>query len=423
MDKKYEINQKSLQNGQIVLYQRPNAKKPKWQCRLSFPQKSGFTRMTTGHMDEVDAIAFAKDKWLEFYAKLKNNETIETKSKKLITAVNHYLQNLKDTGRVGEKRIEEEQRFLETYFCTFMKDKKLSDVTKGAVNQFVDWRVKNYKKIRYKNSNISKKPSENYMRKNVLTIRKFYNWCTDQGWCKEIRDFDLPKQKINRRPHFDDADYLKLSRNLREHEKEGKTAEGGYKWRERFLLRNYVLILANTGLRSGEARNLKWKDVTSQERLEDGKVVKDILLNVDGKTGSRQVVANPNVKSPLENLYRNREEELKSRPNKNEPVFANRKGEEIKSFKKSFEHLLTKYDLLHDNKGDKRTIYSLRHTYATYRINEGVSITDLSNNMGTSVKMIEQHYYHALNARRAEEITKMKNAKSKHKVEEDLPWF
>ena len=94
MDKKYEINQKSLQNGQIVLYQRPNAKKPKWQCRLSFPQKSGFTRMTTGYMDEVDAIAFAKDKWLEFYAKLKNHETIETKSKKLITAVNHYLQNI-----------------------------------------------------------------------------------------------------------------------------------------------------------------------------------------------------------------------------------------------------------------------------------------------------------------------------------------
>ncbi len=423
MDKKYEINQKSLQNGQIVLYQRPNAKKPKWQCRLSFPQKSGFTRMTTGLTDEIDAIAFAKDKWLEFYARLKNNESIETKSKKIITAVQHYIKNLEDTGRVSNLRIEEEKRFLETYFCTFMKDKKLSDVTKGAVNQFVDWRVKNYKKIKYKNFNVSKKPSENYMRKNVLTIRKFYNWCTDQGWCKEIRDFDLPKQKINRRPHFDDKDYLRLSRNLREWEKQGNTSEGGYKWRERFVLRNYVLILANTGLRSGEARNLKWKDINSQERLQDGKVVKDILLNVDGKTGSRQVVANPNVKAPLENLYRNREKELNKRPSNTEPVFANRNGEEIKSFKKGFESLLNEYDLLHDSKGDKRTIYSLRHTYATYRINEGVSITDLSNNMGTSVKMIEQHYYHALNARRAEEITKMKNTKNKQRVEEDLPWF
>ncbi len=51
-------------------------------------------------------------------------------------------------------------------------------------------------------------------------------------------------------------------------------------------------------------------------------------------------------------------------------------------------------DLRLDNDGNYRTLYSLRHTYATMRINE-VPIYQLAVNMGTSVKMIEEYYSHA----------------------------
>ena len=44
--------------------------------------------------------------------------------------------------------------------------------------------------------------------------------------------------------------------------------------------------------------------------------------------------------------------------------------------------------------GQKRTIYSLRHTYATIKINE-VPICQLALNMGASVKIIEEYYSHA----------------------------
>jgi integrase len=42
--------------------------------------------------------------------------------------------------------------------------------------------------------------------------------------------------------------------------------------------------------------------------------------------------------------------------------------------------------------GKKRVPYSLRHTYATMRIAEGVSVFQLAANMGTSVEMIEEFY-------------------------------
>jgi integrase len=43
--------------------------------------------------------------------------------------------------------------------------------------------------------------------------------------------------------------------------------------------------------------------------------------------------------------------------------------------------------------GLNRTLYSLRHTYATFAlINDGMDIHALAIQMGTSIGMIERHY-------------------------------
>ena len=47
---------------------------------------------------------------------------------------------------------------------------------------------------------------------------------------------------------------------------------------------------------------------------------------------------------------------------------------------------------LYASDGKKRVPYSLRHTYATMRISEGVSVFQLAANMGTSVEMLENFY-------------------------------
>jgi integrase len=68
---------------------------------------------------------------------------------------------------------------------------------------------------------------------------------------------------------------------------------------------------------------------------------------------------------------------------------------------KAFKRLLKAIDvdgkedgLLKDDFGNARTLYCLRHTYASRRRNEGMSYDDLSVQMGTSVKMLEEHYSH-----------------------------
>ena len=58
----------------------------------------------------------------------------------------------------------------------------------------------------------------------------------------------------------------------------------------------------------------------------------------------------------------------------------------------SFASLLKAAKLSKDSKGDNRTIYSLRHTYATLHFQNGSNIYWLKKNMGTSVAQIEAHY-------------------------------
>ena len=42
--------------------------------------------------------------------------------------------------------------------------------------------------------------------------------------------------------------------------------------------------------------------------------------------------------------------------------------------------------------GQNRTLYSLRHTYATFELLAGTDIHTLSKQMGNSAAMIERHY-------------------------------
>jgi integrase len=66
--------------------------------------------------------------------------------------------------------------------------------------------------------------------------------------------------------------------------------------------------------------------------------------------------------------------------------------------------LLTESGLLRSSSGSQRSTYCFRHTYATFRLTEGVDVYFLSKQMGTSVQMIEDHYGHINPVKNAERI-------------------
>jgi integrase len=54
--------------------------------------------------------------------------------------------------------------------------------------------------------------------------------------------------------------------------------------------------------------------------------------------------------------------------------------------------------------GTPRSTYCFRHTYATFRLSDGVDVYILAEQMGTSVKMIEDHYGHVNTIKHADRV-------------------
>jgi integrase len=177
----------------------------------------------------------------------------------------------------------------------------------------------------------------------------------------------------------------------------------------RTLLRDYVLVLANTGMRHGtEALGLKWKDI---EFVMLNKVPY-IHMHVDGKIGKRTLIANHHTENYLRRLQMRQpalaklsfEALLKKKVN--EPVFKLASGETTKNLAGTFRVLMKDSGLDKDrDTKHKRSLYSLRHTYAhDVLMKNKMDVYTLAEQMGTSVKMIEQHYGHLKPAMKADKI-------------------
>ena len=108
-------------------------------------------------------------------------------------------------------------------------------------------------------------------------------------------------------------------------------------------------------------------------------------------------------------IYLQRIKKLYVEPKPDDFVFAHRDGQPIHSMKKSFIFLIDNCGVGFDNKGNRRTLYSLRHTYSTFRFDEGTDIHTLARNMGTSISMVEIFYAQTRTPDQVSELTKMRS--------------
>ncbi len=286
----------------------------------------------------------------------------------------------------------------------FFKNKGLKEVTTATLSDFTVWLGESATKG---------KLSPNTIKRNFTDLKQFFGWCVERGYLEKPPKFPRLKGDGNRRPHFDYKDWRKLTRHLREFIK----VKDPNVLRDRTMLVNYVLILSHTGIRVGEARTLKWRDIREITPPAGSDQQPDVALFVSGKTGPREVVSKSgDVKIYFKRILDLRMNETGSRPSGDDYVFASPEGKPIGSFKKSFASLLKSAGVEKDSHGNQRTIYSLRHTYATFRLQEGVHQYILAQNMDTSTAMLEKHYGHTINVVNAAELTKRTGSSKTRKV-------
>jgi integrase len=137
---------------------------------------------------------------------------------------------------------------------------------------------------------------------------------------------------------------------------------------------------------------------------------KFIVINLEkGKTGKRTIVCRHSVRKYLirikDRLSHLKDRQLGQMLDIDEPVFRCRDGSVPKDFHGAFRIMLEKAELLNDVSGARRSLYSLRHTYATFQIiYNKLDLHTLAKNMGTSIAMLERHYSHLEVLHRAEAL-------------------
>ncbi len=403
MDNGKVINSQPFHDGKVVLYQLANRPQKKWLCRLKVPNGNGYLYRGTGTADFYEARKFADKLFDDLRLKVMIGETVTNRDfKKLFV---NFEANY-PAEAPSERRVADICLFLKNYALPYFSQNKLTELTEAEVTKFFDWRRINFKR---------KPPSNTTILAEMSHFKVFADWCYRRGYLKKRVEFERPSLAENPRSHFNDKDWVVLTRFLREWLKDGMRKSGPI-LRDRVMLTSYVLVLANTGIRVGEARSLKWSDIDSFAG-DDGK--ENIVMQVKGKTGAREVVARtPDVKIYLQRIHELRTKERDGeKPPMTEPIFAHKDGTAIHSFKKGFNALIKAAGVEFDSNGQRRVIYSLRHTYATFRLQEGVNHYVLARNMGTSVKMLEDFYGHTSNRAMASELTKTKPKQKKR-----LPW-
>ena len=366
-------------DGRIVMYKRKDhSKRPKWNVRLKVPNTKGYVVKSTKTSDFDDGKRFSEDLYYELEGKVRRGETL--KSPPFDKVVSEWVDETDFIFRGKSDQYKDGNiKICENHLIPFYRKTPLDQITEDMMNNFISekFRENNY-------SNVT-------LRHFQTTMRKVLEFGRRKGYLNELPHIPKPPLTINSRSDFSKEEWRRLYEFMREWIKHPNSRIS----RQRFYTQQYILILGNSGIRCGtELRSLKWSDIsTTKDILGDERVV----VSVKGKTDRRDVVCNVGIERYFKRLWDFRTKELGSPPNKSECVLVNPNGKPIMSYKGSFNSLLDKVGLSLDDEGNRRTPYSIRHTYITMRLMEGVNVYQLSSNVGTSVEMIESYYGHLRN--------------------------
>jgi integrase len=422
----------TLIEHKLVIYKRERS--AVWQCRFSV---DGRWQRTTTHLRNLaEAKARAHELLIEANVKKKMNVAPITRA-------------FRDVAKLAIKRMEKELAegtgkvtyndyisVIKNYLSPYFGKHSVNSIDAKLLAEYDDWRV----------MRMGKTP----LRSTVITHNAALNRIFDEA---EIHGFmyasNRPKlitkgQQGQRRDEFSLKEIQALCNNFDAWIARGRADSIAL----RQLLRDYVMVLLDTGARPGkELLDLTWAQLELENfptvqatgvmevREEGGEpeeifaanlnrtVYMRIMTGKTSKKGGRTIVGRTPTARALEAISkRNYGRDLKGQLAKKikDRVFMyeeyiDRKKDKTErkanllpptSFSKLFDAYLTEHNLLIDPATSKhRVFYSLRHTYATLALtHDKVSIHTLAKQMGTSVGMIERHYSHLDSVRAVQQL-------------------
>jgi integrase len=371
-------------DGEVRVYQRERSRR--WQA--SFNIDGHTIRISTGKRDLAEAKEYARDAFLEYKFRHKNDLPVVTKKFSDVAKLSIVDMRKQLDAGLGRKVFADYIVCIERYLIPFFGAQFVTSIDYQKIQDFYEWR----------RAKMGREPKASTLNTHNSAMNRVFEEAVARGF---IANKNVPLmvnrgEKSERRPDFTREEYATLIRKIPSWINLGKA---GKPTDMRHLMRDYVLIMANTGMRHGtEALNLRWKHVT----LFEEKDLQYLEMSVTGKTGRRDIICRSGTINYLKRIHASSkdirhipfEDLLKQRIDL--PVFRLPDGTVSKNIHQTFRKFVTDAGLITcPRTGQNRTLYSLRHTYATFALlNDGMDIHALAVQMGTSIGMIERHYSH-----------------------------
>ena len=402
-----DLNTRTVIAEECVLYKQPRSKR--WYCRIKLEQ-GGWERFATGQEDIKDAKKKALELWGTVRAKAEANLPQSTRS--FSAVAKSVIQDLEEReGTDAWRAIYPDYiGVIQNYQIPFFKRIRLDNIKKH---------YKGY--LSHIEKEMGRVPSSSTISTHHAALKLVLDSAVENGW---LSHSGLPVLKNEgrasaQRPTFDISEYRSMRAKLEHWSKQG--AHRAYDAECRSLLYDYVLILANSGIRHGEeARRIKWRHISFKKSRQGNELVVMRVLKKKGRKATeewRDVVVRHNsisdAKKVLERL-KNRVDSLRDIPlkklvksNSDQALFAISDGSVPTRLDNIFKRFLAEHDLSTGAEGTQRTLYSLRHFYATQELERKhpISIALLAKQMGTSIKMIEKYYGHLDTVKQGDELS------------------
>jgi len=395
------LNERKIINGNIILFKR--ARSRNWQAKI----RIGVGRWKDYSTRQRD-FEQAKKAAEEIYRDLKwRQETGKVAVSK----------RFKDVCLVAKKELDAEYkltkkaqakdkaRVIEKYLIPLLGNYYTHRITAEVLVEFEDKRE----------ALAGKKLTRSTINTHNSALNYCFNLARKHNYLNEIPQLsNTGKNNRERREYFDDTEYRKLTAFMwREVERaEKRINTDGFDIRSyetQAVLRDIVLILANTGIRCGnELLNLRWCDIEVRKHKQIGEFLVFNLRHTKTRKPRAVISYEPHTKQDgkrygswsclerIKNRFTNLAKlDLEKCFESRDYIFrlpSTKKVVRQDVLSRNFKKWLSKANLLVDKFGVDRTLYSLRHTYASRRRKEGMSYEDLALNMGTSVVLLEKVY-------------------------------
>ena len=371
-------------DGRVKLSRRSNSNA--WQAAFKIDRH--LIRISTRCDDLCSAREIAYNIYLDYSVRHRND--IPIFSRRFIDVAAICVKKMREAILIGQAKpiYKDYIGIIEKYLIPYFGKTHINRISNTDILEFSKWRA----------DKIGRHPMASTINNHNSAISRVFDEAAASGY---INRSHIPILTNNgkegqRRPDFTREEYDKLVSALPLWINSGQR---GKSRDMRHLLRDYILILTHTGIRHGtEARNLCWKHIN----LFQDQFNTFLEMSVNGKTGRRDIICRSGTEIFLKRIQ-SRCHDISNIPFANlllqqldKPVFCLPDGSTTKNLHQPFQVLLQDLGILVcPRTGLNRTLYSLRHTYATFAlVGDGLDIHTLAIQMGTSIKMIERHYSH-----------------------------